>query len=282
MSTSQEWKGTALLYSGRMDEALEVYTALAGQSGPAHVWGLVGMALLMPVVGRVDEARELADEAVTAARLHGSPHWTCGALSASGRALADIDPPGALAAIHEALALSRDHRITIWEAALSREAAGLEAVHGDPGAALEMFDTAVGLLQRAGDVGNVAVAFADMAVLFDRLAEPDIAATLYGAAGRHGDIGWVLNLPSVVERLRETLGERDFDDCVAAGAGLDIGAAVNYAQQQVRSARETLSRQTEPTSAVPSRGFQGRQMWTVLRQRSDSDGCGSGVEMEAS
>jgi hypothetical protein len=107
-----------------------------------------------------------------------------------------------------------------------------------------MFDTAIGLLQRAGDVGNVAVAFADMAVLFDRLEQPHTAATLYGAAGRHGDIGWVLNLPTVVERLREALGERDFDDCVAAGAALDIGAAVNYAQQQVRIASATFSHQT--------------------------------------
>jgi hypothetical protein len=223
---------------------LEVYTALAGQSGPAHVHGLVGMVLLMPVVGRADEARELADEAVAAARLFGSPYWICGALSASGRALADINPAGALAAIHEALDHSREHRLTIWEAALAREAAGLEAAHGDPRQALEMFDTAIGLLQRGGDVGNVAVAFADLAVLFDRLEQPHISATHYGAAGRHGDIGWVLNLPTVVERLREVLGERDFDDCVAAGAALDIGAAVHYAQQQIRRASATLSRRT--------------------------------------
>jgi hypothetical protein len=76
-----------------------------------------------------------------------------------------------LAAIREPLALSRQHRIVIMEAALSREAAGLEAVLGDPFEALELFETAIDSLHRAGDVGNTAFAFTDL--LFDRLGQPE-------------------------------------------------------------------------------------------------------------
>ena len=129
----------------------------------------------------------------------------------------------------------------MWEAILSREAAGLEAAHGDPGEALALFEVAIDSLRRAGDVGNLAVAFADLAVLFDRLEQADIAATLYGATGRHGDIGWVLNLPTVVDHLRDVLGETVFDDRVAAGTALDFGDAVAYAHDQIQAARRQIA-----------------------------------------
>ena len=90
---------------------------------------------------------------------------------------------------------------------MAREAAGLEAVHGDLGRALALFDTAIDSFHRAGNVANMAMTFADLAVLFDRIERPEIAATLYGASTHHGDIGWVLNLPAVVDHLREVLGE---------------------------------------------------------------------------
>ena len=82
----------------------------------------------------------------------------------------------------------------------------------------------------------MAVAFADLTVLFDRLEQPDIAATLYGASSRHGDLGWVLNLPTAVDHLREVLGQSVFHDRVAAGAALEVRDAVQYAQHQIRLA----------------------------------------------
>src|SRR5437763_1592509 len=101
----------------------------------------------------------------------------------------------------------------------------LEAVHGPPGEALNLFETAIGLLQRGGDVGNLAVALADLAVLFDRLEQPKIAATLYGASSRHGDIGWVTHLPAVVNHVRAVLGPSAFDDSMAAGAAMELSEA---------------------------------------------------------
>jgi hypothetical protein len=73
-------------------------------------------------------------------------------------------------------------------------------------------------------------------VLFDRLEQPDIAATLYGATSRYGVIAWVFNLPTVVDHLREALGQAAYDDCVATGAAMEFGDAVQYAQQQIRLA----------------------------------------------
>jgi predicted ATPase len=230
------WECTSFLYSGRMAEVLDLAADLLEQPGLTNVVGSTERLLVLPVVGRADEARTLAAETVAAARAHGNPFFVAGALSGFGRAFAETGPVRALGAIRDALDYSREHRLLVWEAVLSREAAGLEAAHGDPDQALELFETAISALQRASDVGNSAVAFAELAVLFDRLEQPDIAATLYGASARHGDIGWVLNLPTVVAHLRDELGQTAFDDRVAAGTAMDFSDAVQYAQHRIRLA----------------------------------------------
>jgi hypothetical protein len=126
----------------------------------------------------------------------------------------------------------------IWEANLAREAACLEAVRGEPADALDLFETAIDMLHRAGDVGNVAVAFTEFAVLLDRLDRPEIAATLYDAGN---DIGCVFSLPGAVDHLRTVLGQTRFDKCVAAGAAMELNDAVQFARRQIELTRSSLS-----------------------------------------
>jgi predicted ATPase len=235
------WEAGTNLYVGQFDQALEVYPGLVGQPGLAHVAGLVGMVLFLPVVGRVDEALALAEEAVAAARAHGNPSWIAASLDAFGRAFAYADPTRALDALREALVVTRDHRLVQWEAIVSQEAAGVEAVHGDPGEALILFETAIDSLHRAGDVGNTALALAGLAVLFDRLERPEIAATLYGASRLRADTGWVTYLPGVVDHLRTVLGDSRFDDCVAIGAAIELTDAVAYGRDQIQAARRQIA-----------------------------------------
>jgi hypothetical protein len=231
------WEAAANLYSGRMERAIEVDNGLVGQAGLAHVAGLCGILLVLPVLGRAEEARAIAEEAVTAARAHGNPFWLAAALSGYGRCFAETDPVRALDAFRQALVHTREHRLVAWDAILSREAAGLEGVHGDLDRAVALFATAIDSLQRAGDVGNLVVAFADLVVFFDRVEQPSIAATIYGASTHHGDIGWVVSLPNVLEHLRTVLGETAFNTCIATGAAMDIGEAVQYALDQLEVAR---------------------------------------------
>jgi predicted ATPase/class 3 adenylate cyclase len=237
---SSWWEATANLYAGQFDQALEVDAGLVGHPGLARVAGLVGRVLVLPVVGRVDEALALAEEAVAAARAHGNPFWIAGSLNAFGRAFAYADPTRALDALREALVVTRDHRLVQWEAIVSIDAAGVEAVHGDPGEALILFETAIDSLHRAGDVGNTALALAGLAVLFDRLERPEIAATLYGASRLRVDTGWVTHLHGVVNQLRTILGDSRFDDCVAIGAAMELTDAVAYARDQIQAARRQI------------------------------------------
>ena len=80
---------------------------------------------------------------------------------------------------------------------------------------------------RAGNVANLAATLANLAVFFDRIERPEIAATVYGASTGHASIDIVANLPAVVDHLRSVLGEPAFDECVAAGAAMEPAEAVH-------------------------------------------------------
>jgi hypothetical protein len=149
-------------------------------------------------------------------------------------------------AMRQGLDYARAHRVMIWEAILSRDLAEMEALHGEPGPALAMFTSVVDMLHRSGDVANLTVAFAALAVLFDRIEHPDVAATVYGVVEHHGDIGWVVHLPEVVDHLRAVLGESAFDEYVAAGAAMELGESVQYAQGQIRLAQQQFAEADSP------------------------------------
>ena len=223
----------AIAYAGRVEEGVEIAAGLVGGPGAANALGLMGVLVGLTILGRADEARALADEALTASRAHGNPDLVVNTLIGYARAFADTDPTRALDVLREGVVYSREHRLVFWEAVLGREAGGLEAVHGDPGRALALLENAIDLLQRAGDVGNLAAAFADLAVLFDRLQRPEIAATLYGASRRHGDIGWATHLGAAIEHLRAALGDT-FDHYADTGATMEISDAATYARRQIR------------------------------------------------
>jgi tetratricopeptide (TPR) repeat protein len=238
--------GTAYLYASQIEEALGVAAGLVGGPGAANAVGLAWMLTLLPLVGRADEARGLADEALRATRDHGNPNLVAACLNVYGRAFADTDPTKALDALREAVVLCREHRLVMWEAHSCGNAGSLESVHGDPGQALTLLDKCVDLLHRAGDVGNLAIAFANLAVLFDRLQRPQVAATLYGASRRHGlIIGWVPHLDDVIEHVRAVLGPITFDHCSDTGAAMDISDAATYARRQIRL--------TDPPPIQPAR-----------------------------
>ena len=223
--------------------------ALTAQPGLAHVVGLCGMLYALPLVGRAEEAMAIAEETVAAARAHGNPFWIAFALQGYGRAFTEADPARALDALRQGLAFAREHRVPLWEAIIAAEAAGLEAVHGELEQALALFDTTIDSFHRAGNVANLADTLANLAVFFDRIERPEIAATVYGASTHHASIVMVTDLPAVVDHLRAVLGEIAFDRCVAAGAAMEPAEAVPYARTRSNSPASTS--RTPGTTAPP-------------------------------
>jgi predicted ATPase len=234
-------EGSAHRYAGRPERYVEICAELAARPGAAHVVGLCGLLAVSPEIGRSDEARAIADQTLTAAHAHGNPVWIALALTGSGRAFAGTDPDRALSALRQGLVYARQHRLPYFEALLAREAAVLETVYGPLEQALTLFDSAIDSFHRAGLVVWVATLLADLAVLFDRVERPEVAATCYGAATHQGGAHQVPNLPAAVDHLRAGLGEEAFDGCVAVGAAMEIGDAVRYARDQTQTARRQLA-----------------------------------------
>ena len=232
------WEAVANIYVGRLDLTVEIAASLAAQSGLASIAGLVMLATGLPGIGRAEEAAAIAVKALTAALARGNPAFIALAQLGCGRAFAEIEPTRALNVLREGLVFVRDHRLLFLEAVIAREAAELEAVHGDFREGLIMFDTVIESFQRAGEVGNAHTAFAHLVVLFDRLDRSEIAATLYGASSHHGDLVWVVNLQGALDHLHGVLGDEVFDRFAAAGVGMEFADAVRYARDQIQLAHQ--------------------------------------------
>ncbi len=233
---SQAFEAAAHGFAGRIDRFVEISTALAveTESELAHLGGLCGLTYIFPAVGRAAEARAIADETLAAARSYGNPGNVAYALAGYGRAFAETDPARALDAYREGLEYCQRHRILQFEGVIAREAAGLEAVHGQLEQGLIMFDSTIDSFRQAGDVGNVAATLANLALFFDRHGQPEIAATLYGSTTQHTSTLMVADWPERVGQLRTALGESRFDECTAVGAAMELADAVRYARRHIQ------------------------------------------------
>ena len=233
---SHLFEAGGLLYGGHFEESLELYAAMAAESGLMRLIGLFGLLHGLPAGGRAEEAAALADEALEYAVACGSAFFVPAMLMGRGRTFAESDPARALADLRTGLALAREQRLPFWETRIAREAAGLEALHGDVGQALELFDVTLDSLRQAGDRATLAITLANLAVLLARLGRHQGSAVLYGAAATYPSIVMVISLPAVVERLRGVLGGPAFDAAVAAGAAMDMTETIEYVREQIRLA----------------------------------------------
>ncbi len=234
---SRLFEAVAHMVAGRMECLVEIGTAMAAQPGNTRLLGLSLLTSGLSMIGRPDEALVIADEALVAARAHGNnPFSVAMALYAYGRAFTETDPLRALDVFRHGLTYCREHRVVYIEAAIAQDAAGLEALHGDLEAGLALFDATIDSFHQAGATTDTVATLATLAIFFDRFERPDLAATIYGMT-TSGSTSWVVGVTGVVDHLRTVLGTERFEDCVAAGAAMELADAVRYARQQIRLVR---------------------------------------------
>jgi hypothetical protein len=130
--------------------------------------------------------------------------------------------------------------VSLSVASASARCAARRAWGGTARDALALFDTIVDSCHRAGNIPWLATTLTSLAVLFDRIDQPEIAATVYGTSIRYGVAAAVLDFVDTVEHLRTVLGDAAFDQCVAAGSAMELAAAVRYARDQIQTARLLL------------------------------------------
>jgi transposase len=83
-------------------------------------------------------------------------------------------PARGLDAARQGLAYARQHRMPYFEGFVARDAAGLEAAHGQPADALALFDSTIDLFHRAGYIPYLATTLASLAVFFDSGDGPEV------------------------------------------------------------------------------------------------------------
>ncbi len=242
-------EGLANAFNGQIERWIEICTDLTLQPELAHA-GLSALAWALPIAGRHEDARAIADQALASAHANGGTFWVSWALAAYGRSLAAKDPMRALEASRDATNYARDKKLPFMEALIARETAALEAVHGQREEGLAMYDATLDSLHRAGAITHLMITLANMVVFFDRFGYSEIAATLLGISSHHqATANMALELSDAEEHLRSDLGQSHFDRCVTTGTAMDAGQGVRYARRQIGELRKSYHGQ--PAQTVP-------------------------------
>jgi DNA-binding NarL/FixJ family response regulator len=238
------------VYCGNLDRYVELTGAVAAVPGVAsQAYGIAAYLDGLQSAGRVDEALELTDSAVAAARELGNPYWLAYTLWIVGLAFSKVDAARALLAWDEGVGVVREHRVKFFEGFIGRDAARLHTSEGDPDAALALFGPAIESFHQAGSVAQLIITLASVPALLERVGRLDAAATLLAAITREpASFHHVPELVDLGDRLTELLGDERSRQCAAAGALLDLNDAAVYAREQIELARRALIRQAHHTS----------------------------------
>jgi predicted ATPase/DNA-binding CsgD family transcriptional regulator len=250
------------VYCGDLDRYLELTGEVARRYGAERGYGLASYVDGLQSAGRVEEALELTEQSVAAARELGNPYWIAYALWIAGMAFSRSDSRRALAAWDEGVAFVREHRVHFFEGFLARDAARLHTSDGEPEAALVLFGDAIASFHRAGNVPQLIITLASVPALFERLHRFDAALTILGAMSRHeSSFHHVPELADLEGRLAANLGPARTKELLAEGAALGLDDAATYARRQIDAAR----RDPRPHVRAERPGGLSRRELEVLR-----------------
>ncbi|HEY5173639.1 MAG TPA: adenylate/guanylate cyclase domain-containing protein, partial [Acidimicrobiia bacterium] len=160
------------VYCGDLDRYVELTGTVAQRYGSDRGYGLAAYVDGLQSCGRIEEALELAEESVAAARSLGNPYWVSYSLWIAGMAFSKTDVRRAFAAWDEGVAFVREHRVHFFEGFLARDAARLHTSDGEAEAALVLFADAIAAFHRAGNVPQLIITLASVPALFERLDRP--------------------------------------------------------------------------------------------------------------
>ena len=126
------------------------------------------------------------------------------------------------------------------ESILAMTLGRIEAIHGDPLAALDCLKLAIRNYHDSGTIAIIDVPFANLAVFLDRHGRHDSAATIVGSAFSPITTVTIPELKSVISHLREALGDETYESLAGKGAAMTTSTMVAYAYDQTDQARVEL------------------------------------------
>ncbi|MEO8693211.1 MAG: LuxR C-terminal-related transcriptional regulator [Acidimicrobiales bacterium] len=254
------------VYCGNLDRYIELTGAVAALPGSSRAYGIAAYVDGLQSAGRVDEALDLTDDAIAAARELGNPYWIAYTLWIVGMAFAKVDPPRALLAWDEGVEFVRANRVRFFEGFIGRDAARLHTSEGESDTALALFGPAIESFHKAGNVPQLVITLASVPALFERVDRLEAAATLLGAISREpSSFHHVPGLVDLGARLADKLGDERNAQFSLIGSALDLNGAASYTKHQIELARRVLQ---ERTTAGRPGGLTRREV-EVLRLVAD-------------
>jgi tetratricopeptide (TPR) repeat protein len=213
------------------------------QSGQdTHSLTKAALVNALTMAGSTEEAIAATDGIVAAAEATNNAWVLTYALLCYGMAYRDADPRGALRALRRGLQISRDSGNRFNESHLAHLLAGLEAIHGDPVAALEYITLAIRNYHDAGSVAFIHNPLATLAVLLYRLGRFEAAATSSAFAVLSPMTAALYSdLHDMIGHLREVLGGPIFEECAHKGETMTTTEIVSFAYDQIDQARAELN-----------------------------------------
>ncbi|HXO83208.1 MAG TPA: adenylate/guanylate cyclase domain-containing protein, partial [Mycobacterium sp.] len=163
------------------------------------------------------------------------------ALMADGFAWRNTDPDRALEATRRGLRVAHESGNRFNETHIAANLAQLEVEHGDPLSALDHIGLAIRQLHDSGNIVTLRSPFANLAILFDRLARHEPAATIAGFGFSPLTAASFPNINVAIAHLREVLGDQTYESLARKGETMTTAAMATYAYDQIDQARTELN-----------------------------------------
>ena len=233
--------GMSYLVIGQPERLAEWCRAQVARRRDTHIFIRSWLVYALAVAGSGGEAMDAADGLIEAAEATGNPSWLATALGAYGAAFRDADPVGALNALRRGLVIAQDCGNRTQASLLALNLARLEAEHGDTLAAFDHLTLVIRNCYNAGDTTAIRWPLAVLAVLFDRLARYEPAATVAGFALSPLSSAAFPEITTAITHLRDILGEATYESLARKGEAMTTAAMATYAYDQIDQARTTLN-----------------------------------------
>jgi predicted ATPase len=232
----------AYMAIGKPDPAVEWCRAQLARTPNAHVNITSYLVMALTIAGRDDQAMAATEGLVDTAEATRNPEVLSLALMADGFAWRNADPDRALEATRRGLGVAHESGNRFNETHIAANLAQLEVEHGDPLSALDHIGLAIRHLHDSGNIVTLRSPFANLAILFDRLARHEPAATIAGFGFSPLTAASFPNINAAIAHLREVLGDQTYESLARKGETMTTAAMATYAYDQIDQARTTLER----------------------------------------
>ena len=235
--------GSAYVGVGQPERWIWCCRAQLARGLDTHAYITANLVIALSITGSDDDAMAAANGLIDDAEVTGNPFALSWALGAYGLAFQRADPVRSLAALRRGLAIAQDSGNRFAESTSAYEAARLEAEHGDPLAAFDLFTVAIGNYHDAGNTYMIGAPLGFLATFFDRLGRYEPAATIAGFAVTSPlvALAHMAEFGTAIAHLRDVLGEATYELLARKGETMTTAAMVAYAYDHIDQARASLT-----------------------------------------